>query len=380
MAARHGVSLREIAERAQVSLATVSNVVNGYRPVSEATRRRVQQAVDELGYTPNLAARHLRHGRSGVIALTVPELENPYFAELAATVVEQAHRHGYTVVLDYTGGDRETELNRLAGLADRIVDGMIFSPVRLNRDDVLGRSSRMPLVLIGESVYDVPFDHIAIDNVAASHVAVEHLVALGRRRIAFVGAHPDHTRAPAHLRLRGYLDALAAAGLPVVPELIAATAQFGRPDGFAAMRRLLDGTPEPGNQTRPDGTPEPGDPKARPDAVFAYNDLVAIGALHAIRLAGLRVPDDIAVIGFDDIEDGRFSNPTLTTISPDKQHLGRLAVGQLIARIEGRPVQPLGDVQPPFRLVVRESSQTRLAGGERAAESGTPQHGPARPG
>jgi DNA-binding LacI/PurR family transcriptional regulator len=331
------VSLKDIAERAGVSLATVSNVVNGYRPVAEPTRLRVQQAIDELGYSPNLSARHLRRGRTGLIALAIPELNNPYFAELAGAAIREAAGLGYTLVMEDTAGDRETELTLACGSRQHIIDGLIFSPVQIGREEVLGRSTTTPLVLIGEGVYDVPHDHIAIDNIAASHVAVQHLVSLERRRIAFIGAPDDINRQSAHLRLRGYREALTAAGLPLDPSLIAGTALFGRPDGLRAMRHLLDRD-------------------ERPDAVFAYNDLTAIGAMRAILEAGLRIPEDIAVIGIDDIEEGRFSSPTLTTIAPDKENIARLAVRALVARIEGKPVTPPYDVQPPFRLVTREST------------------------
>jgi DNA-binding LacI/PurR family transcriptional regulator len=328
------VNLKDIAERAGVSLATVSNVVNGYRPVGEQTRRRVQQAIDELGYTPNLSARHLRRGRTGLIALAIPELNNPYFAELAGAAIREAAGLGYTLVMEDTAGDPDKELSLTEG-SRHIIDGLIFSPVQIGREEVLARTSTTPLVLIGEGVYDVPHDHIAIDNIAASHVAVQHLVSLDRRRIAFIGAPRDINRQSAHLRLRGYREAIGAAGLPYDPALVMGTTLFGRLDGLLAMRDLL---------------------ARRPDAVFAYNDLIAIGAMRAVGEAGLRVPDDVAVIGIDDIEEGRFSSPTLTTISPDKEHIGRLAVRALVARIEGKPVDQPRDVQPPFRLVTREST------------------------
>lgn len=332
-----GVSLRNIAERAGVSLATVSNVVNGYRPVAEQTRRRVQQAIDELGYTPNLSARHLRQGRTGLIALAIPELTNPYFAELAEIAISEAAALGYTLVMESTDADPDTELALLGGSRRHVVDGLILSPVRIGRAEVLARAGTLPLVLIGEGVYDVPHDHIAIDNVAASRAAVAHLVALGRRRIAFIGVRGNDDRQSAQLRLRGYREALAQAGLAARPELIAVTDRFGRADGLAAMRQLL----------------ALADP---PDAVFAYNDLIAIGAMHAAAEAGRRVPQDLAVIGIDDIEDGRYANPSLTTISPDKEAIARLAVHRLVDRIEGRPVRRPYDVQPPFTMIVRQST------------------------
>ncbi len=343
-----GVSLKTIAARAGVSQATVSNVINGYRPVGEATRRKVQQAIDELGYTPNLSARHLRRGRTGIIALAIPELNNPYFAELAGACIREAGRQGYTLLIDYTNGDLDRELLVSKGFREQIIDGLILSPVQLDRNAVLERQSSTPMVLVGESVYDVPYDHIAIDNVAASHAAVQHLVSLGRRSIAFVGAHPDVNRQPAHLRLRGYQEALSAAGLKNDPDLVAATSAFGRGDGAEAMHRLLANG-------------------HRPDAVFAYNDTIALGAMRAMYEHGLRVPEDVAVIGFDDVEEGRFSRPTLTTVSPDKESIGRLAVQSLIARVEGRLTDPAREVQPPWELVIRESTL-----GSTAASSGSP--------
>ncbi|MEU1606483.1 LacI family DNA-binding transcriptional regulator [Micromonospora matsumotoense] len=331
-----GVSLKDIAERAGVSLATVSNVVNGYRPVGELTRQRVQQAIDELGYTPNLSARHLRRGRTGLIALAVPELTNPYFAELADVAIREAAGLGYTLLMENTAAGRGAELSLLDGAQRHIIDGLILSPVAIGREEVLARRARMPLVLIGEGAYDVPYDHVAIDNVAASRTATAHLVALGRRRIAFVGAPPGGDRQSAHLRIRGYREALDAAGIPFDLRLVVPTEQFGRADGERAMRHLLDLA-------------------GPPDAVLAYNDLTAIGALRTLTRAGARVPDDVAVAGIDDIEEGRFSNPTLTTVAPDKRAIGRSAVRRLVARIEGEGGPPM-HVQPSFRLIEREST------------------------
>ncbi|WFE36373.1 LacI family DNA-binding transcriptional regulator [Micromonospora sp. WMMD975] len=331
-----GVSLKDIAERAGVSLATVSNVVNGYRPVGERTRRRVQQAVDELGYTPNLSARHLRRGRTGLIALAVPELTNPYFAELAEVAIREAAGLGYTLLMENTAARRGEELTLLDGAQRHVIDGLILSPVAIGRAEVLARRARTPLVLIGEGVYDVPYDHVAIDNVAASRTATAHLVALGRRRIAFVGASPVDDRQSAHLRIRGYREALDAAGIPYDLRLVVPTEHFGRADGEHAVRQLLT-------------------LDSPPDAVLAYNDLIAVGALRALARTGRRVPDDVAVAGIDDIEEGRFSNPTLTTVAPDKRAIGRLAVRRLVARIEGEAGPPT-HVQPSFHLVEREST------------------------
>lgn len=332
-----GVSLKDIARRAGVSVATVSNVVNGYRPVGEATRQLVLQAIDELGYSPNVTARHLRRGRSGIIALAIPELNNPYFAELAEVTIRVAGEHGYTVLIDHTEGDRDKEFELSQGFRAQVIDGLILSPTALDRDDVLARTNTTPMVLVGERVYDVPYDHIAIDNVTASMAAVRHLLELGRRRVAFVGSRADVHIQPAQLRLLGYRQALESAGIPFDPELVVTTERFGRGDGAAGLRQLM-------------ALPRP------PDAVFAYNDLIAIGVLRAAADLRLAVPDQLAVVGFDDIEEGRYSTPTLTTISPDKESIGRIAVSSLVGRLEGTRADEPHEVQVPFTLVVREST------------------------
>jgi DNA-binding LacI/PurR family transcriptional regulator len=331
------VSLKHVAALAGVSVKTVSNVVNGYEHVTEATRTRVQQAIDELNYRPNLVARNLRRGRSNVIALALPELDLPYFAELARSVIKAAEEIGWTVLIDQTDGLAEREQLVLDGGFGRLIDGLIFSPITVGADDLERRRDTTPLVLLGERVYDGPADHVSIDNVAAARVAVEHLIGLGRRRIAAVGDQVQPTYQTAHLRLRGYLEALAGAGLPAPPEWRPPVDSYHRADGAAAMRRLLD-------------LPEP------PDAVFCFNDLLALGALRALHERGVRVPQDVAVVGWDDVEDGRYSAPTLTTISPDKQQIAALAVDFLAGQLRSGERPAPREVTATFRLVVRESS------------------------
>ncbi|AEW98429.1 LacI family DNA-binding transcriptional regulator [Streptantibioticus cattleyicolor] len=335
-----GVSLKDVALRAGVSVKTVSNVVNNYPHVTPGTRERVQRAIDELGYRPNLTARHLRKGRTGIIALAIPELGNPYFAELAGAVVDAAAGHDYTVLLDHTDGLREKELLVSQGFRAQVIDGLILSPIELETEDLLARTEGVPLVLLGEREYDVPCDHIAIDNVAAARTAVRHLIDLGRRRIAFLGARHESARQPAHLRLRGWRQELTAAGLEPSETLVAATHGYGRRDGAAAMAALLDRG-------------------ERPDAVFAYNDLVALGAMRELSVRGLRVPEDVAVVGFDDIEEGSFAAVSLTTIAPDKQAIARLAVDCVVERLAGAATTPARRVRPGHRLVVRESTVGR---------------------
>ena len=344
-----GTSLRDVAKLAGVSVKTVSNVVNDYVHVTESTRERVLRAIEELHYRPNPAARSLRKGRSGLIGFAVPELGIPYFSELAGLVIGAAAEQSWTVLIDQTNGLIERELLVSEGIRSHLLDGLIFSPIAMGAEELAARKDGTPLVLLGERVFDGPADHVAIDNVAAARDATAHLVSLGRRRIAAIG---DQRHVPAgrtaHLRLAGYQQALVEAGLPYDEELVLPADDYHRTDGAASMDRLL-------------ALAEP------PDAVLCFADLLALGALRTLLAAGRRVPGDVAVVGFDDIEDGRFSTPTLTTIRPDKQQIAELAVSFLLSRSRDGQDTPPREVQARYDLVVREST------------AGRPRSRPARP-
>jgi DNA-binding LacI/PurR family transcriptional regulator len=343
------VTLHDVALRAGVSIKTVSNVVNGYAHVSARTRNRVEQAVTELGYRPNLSARSMRGGRSGIIALAVPELGVPYFAELTQSVIRAADREGFIVLVDQTEGRLDRERLVCQGLRSQLIDGLIFSPLALDEGELSARTDTIPMVLLGERVAGTTVDHVIIDNVDAAKQAVRHLAGLGRTRIAAVGAQHSTTGETAHLRLAGYQAGLADADLPFRPELVAEAPSFHRHDGAAAMSRLLDAG-------------------ARPDAVFAFNDLTAIGVLRTCYDRGIAVPEDVAVIGFDDLEEGRYTVPSLSTISPDKDFIGRTAVRLLAERLGGTaPSSDSGskdaiaarEIVAPYRLEARESTMGR---------------------
>ncbi|GGC02675.1 LacI family DNA-binding transcriptional regulator [Cellulomonas carbonis] len=336
------IRLQDVAERAGVSIKTVSNVVNGKGTITPATRERVQQALADLQYRPNVAARHLRRGASGMIAVALPELTQPYFAEVASELVRAAKARHLTVLLAQTDGLAESERAISDGLDMPLMDGLVMSPLALTAEDLRHRLDSTPIVLLGEHVgIDSPFPHVAIDNRRAARTATAHLAQIGRRRIAAIGAKrtdgPNATPAEtAELRLDGYRAGLADAGLPWRDELVAAVADFHRADGASAMHRLLD-------------LAEP------PDAVFCFNDLLALGALRALRDRGLTAPDDVAVIGIDDIEEGRFSTPSLSTVAPDKRAIAETAIDLLMSlrgTAEPSPVHAVAG----HRLVAREST------------------------
>ncbi|MBO1751502.1 LacI family DNA-binding transcriptional regulator [Actinotalea sp. BY-33] len=311
------IRLQDVAERAGVSIKTVSNVVNGKGVITEATRLRVEEALAALQYRPNVAARHLRQGRSGMIAVALPELNQPYFAEIASELVRAAKARQLTVLLNQTDGAAGSERAISDGIDMPLMDGLIMSPLALTAEDLRHRVDSAPIVLLGEHVGDdSPFPHVAIDNRAAARAATEHLLGLGRDRVAAIGAKragaTDATPAEtAELRLAGYREALEAAGQPWRHELVAEVGDFHRSDGAAAMHRLLD-------------LPDP------PDAVFCFNDLLALGALRALRDRGLTAPDDVAVIGIDDVEEGRFATPSLSTVAPDKRGIAETAIDLLL--------------------------------------------------
>lgn len=338
-----GSSLKDVAARAGVSVRTVSNVVNNSAPVADTTRRRVQQAVDELGYRPNLAARSLRAGRTGIIGLIVPELHSPYFGELAGLLVDAAQRRSWTVLIDQTHGSAEGERRLLRGTGGRVVDGLIISPWALEPAELQRHAGTTPMVLLGERDPDHVADHVAVNNVLAAEEATAHLLSLGRRRIAAVGLQPQLHNGTAEQRLAGYRRALNRAGIAPDPALEADVATLHRDDGARAAERLLDS------------------PGATPDAVFAFSDELALGVLHTVLARGVRVPEDLAVVGFDDIEDGRYGRPDLSTISPDKAQIAERALQCLADRIHSRSSLPPQSVVVPHRLLRRGSTTGRPA-------------------
>jgi len=331
-------TLRDVAERAQVSIRTVSNVVGDYEHVSVKMRERVMRAIDELDYRPNPVARTLRTGRTGVLGLVVPEIDVPYFSQLARHVINAAGELGYRVMIDQTGHDHQRERDLLTG-GDRsmLFDGILFSPLVTEAElREMNDSSTMPLVLLGEHEFDGRFDHVAIDNVQAARDAVAHLIGLGRSRIAAIGAQPEEEYATPQQRSAGYQAALADAGLNFDARLTRPAAHYSRADGYSAARDLLELSP-------------------RPDAIFCYSDLLAIGAIRAIFDSGLSVPEDVAVIGIDDIEEGHFSRPSLSTVSLDTPYIAAQAVSRLVDRIVD-PEREAAEVVAPHRLIAREST------------------------
>lgn len=344
-------TMQDVAQLAGVSMKTVSNVIHEHPHVRPTTRERVRAAIDQLGYRPNMSARGLRSGRTGVIGLAVPSLRENYFAELADSVIRAADRHGLGVLVEQTGGERDREIEVLTDERARLTDGLLFSPVRLRQSDAHLLGTAFPLVLLGERIFGGPTDHAAMHNVSSARAAVEHLIDIGRRRIAVIGAEHDEDEeaSSARLRVAGYLQALKGANIPVDPDLIRRGApHWSRDTGAKSIRGLLR-----------DGIGF--------DAVFALNDSLGLGALRALGEAGLRTPEDVAVIGFDNIDEAQFTVPSMSSVDVGRDQIATDAVEMLIERIEDKTSgQRPRTVKPDYRIVRRESTGFPVHGREDA--------------
>lgn len=332
-------TMKDVAERAGVSIKTVSNVVNGTVKVSENTKSRVEAAVKELGYQVNFSARSLRQGRTGMIGLLIPELRVPYFAELADSVLKAAEAQGLTLIIEQTGAGGEHEAEMLRGPRRRFTDGVLFSPVTMDPNKHPELDVDFPLVLLGERVFDPRYDHVTMSNVEAARLATEHLASQGCKNIAMLGYHADEVMGSAALRYKGYRQGLEAAGLEFKPELLGHAGRWVRSTGKAAMQQVLD-----------TGVPF--------DGVFALNDAMGLGALPALRAAGLKVPEDVLVVGFDDIDDAQYSDPPLSSVDPGRDEIATKAVSLLVARIAGSVETPQR-IYAGYSMVERESSRSR---------------------
>lgn len=331
-------TITDVAERAGVSTTTVSHVINRSRHVSDETRRRVEEAMAALHYRPNSLARSLRQGQSQTLGLIIPDSANPFFAEIGRTIEMSAFALGYSVIFCNTEGNLEREKFYTEVLEKKQVDGMIFVAAAENTEALRGLLVRgMPVVVIDRDLPDVETDTVLTNNRQGGYLATRHLLAHGHRRIACIGG-PVNVHVTIQ-RVIGYRNALQEAGLPVDEQLI----RYGdfHPESGRSLAAALLSSGEP------------------PNGIFACNDLMALGVLRAAAERSLRLPQDLAVVGFDDIELSAFMSPALSTIAQPKAELGRRAVEMLIERIRDRTRPPRREILP-MRLIARESSGERL--------------------
>jgi LacI family transcriptional regulator len=331
---RKQVTRKEVAERAGVSVAVVSYVVNnGPRPVSPETRAKVEQAIEELGYFPNELARSLSRKQTATIGLITPSLLNPVYAEIADSLERFCTAEGYIVMLCGTGRDPDKERKLAETLRAKQVDGVVIIPSQAPQEILKPlRQAHIPTVILE---HDLPDSHcIAIDDRQGGRLATQHLLSLGHRRIGLIKR--EHYSALSYLRAVGYREMLEEGSTPFDPALVVES-PAGQAAGYQSMQQLL-------------ALPNP------PTAVFTHNDVLAMGAMHAIYDAGLSVPGDISVVGYDDTLSASYLNPPLTTVKFPVAKMGRRA-GQIILNLaQDEDSLPAQTITLPVELVVRGST------------------------
>jgi LacI family transcriptional regulator len=326
--------MRDVAERACVSVTTVSHVINETRPVSGELRERVLTAMGELGYQPNRLARSLRRGETHTIGMIVPDSVNPFFAEVARGVEDTSFEEGYSVILCNSDGDLDKELFYTDVLTEKQVDGILFVAAGVSTEHIRSlQTHHMPLVVVDREIPGVAVDSVLTDNARGGWLATRHLLDLGHRRIGCIMGPSDVT--PSAERVVGYRQALEEADVPVDESLVL-KGDFQYQSGYQAARALLS----------MDGPPT---------AIFACNDLMAIGAISAIVEMDRRVPEDLSVVGFDDVHLASFANPPLTTIVQPKYEMGALAATMLLERLDEPDLPPRRRLLDT-RLFVRRST------------------------
>lgn len=330
-----GPTMAAVAEKAGVSIFTVSAVVNGTAQVSEERRLRVEKAIEAIGYKHNAVARSLKTGRTLTIGVVVGDITNPFYTDVVAVIQQELHRSGYAVMLCCNDRSAELQAEHISLLRNRMVDGLIISPV--GNDEQLQaalKGARIPVVLVDRTLRDDLYDAVVLDNRAAVTEAMQYLLSLGHRRIGFISGHPASYTG--RERLEGYRASLKAAGIPVEDELCQ-LGGFRAEEAYTSALRLLTG-------------PNP------PTAIFPANNLMMIGTMKAVRDLGLNCPDDISVVGFDDFPWAEAFIPQLTTIAQPVRQFGEESVRLLIGRLAEKTKR-----MPPRHVVLRGELKVRTS-------------------
>lgn len=312
-------TMKDVARLAGVSTSTVSHVINKDRFVSEAVTRKVDAAIKELNYAPSALARSLKIKQTRTIGMLITASTNPFYSELVRGVERSCFERGYSLVLCNTEGNEQRMNRNLETLMQKRVDGLLLLCTETHQPsrEIMQRYPSIPTVMMDWSPFDGETDLIQDNSLLGGDLATQYLIDKGYSRIACITGPLDKT--PARLRLEGYREAMTRAGL-AIPAGYEITGDFEFNGGFEAMQTLLSH-------------------KQRPEAVFVGNDAMAVGVYKALYQAGLRIPQDIAIIGYDDIELASYMTPPLTTIHQPKDELGELAVNVLIHRMAQPTIQ-----------------------------------------
>ena len=331
------LTLEDIAQQSGVSRSTVSRVVNNQPHVRDNVRKQVLDTLHRTGYRPHAAARTLALQRSSILGLILPHsisffFTDPYFAHVTKGIAQSCNQHDYTLSLFLVDSkeDEETIFSRVCHRG--LLDGVMVQSGHHGDQEIIGRliDAKMPLVVLGRPFRSDNITYVDIDNINASYTAVSHLVTLGRRRIGTIAGPANSTVGLD--RMEGYRKALVERGLDIDESLIS-EGDFTEVGGYNAMQKLLP---------------------AKPDAIFAASDIMAIGAIHAVRDAGFRVPEDIAFVGFDDLSQASHADIQLTTVRQPVVQFGIRAVETLIEEIENRGSPPRRIIMDT-ELVIRQS-------------------------
>lgn len=327
-------TIKEVAARAGVSSATVSHVLNNTRYVSDVVKERVQRAMDEMGYRPNVLARSLRQGKTKTLGLILPDSANPFYAELGHALETSAFLKNYNLILCNSDSAIDREHLYFDLLLDKQVDGIILDTEEKDPFDIKKRlPAEYPIVLVDRDFSENIFDTVLTDNTLGGYLATRYLIELGHRRIACVTG-PMNLLGSVN-RLQGYQKALTEFGILEDPSLIY-HGDFTASSGHEAAHHLLK---------------LPG----LPTAVFVGNDMMAIGFLRSSIEIGLRIPEEISIVGFDNLELGMYMHPTITSFAQPKEEIGEKAIQLLLNRIENPKTPPQRILIPP-RIIIREST------------------------
>ncbi len=344
-------TMKQVAEKAGVSTSTVSHVINNTRMVRAEVRARVLSLIDEMRYIPSAVARSLKNARTQTIGIMIPNNSNPYFAELIQGAEDAAFKLGYNIILCNAYDDARKQVAYIRVLLEKRIDGLILAAC--GSDDeltMLLRDQDIPIVLVDREVSGVDADFVEADHERGGYLATNYLIGLGHRQIACVSGPVNLP--PSRNRVVGYMRALKEAGIPIRLDYLMRS-DFTSEGGFVAFQKLL-------------ALPQP------PSAIFASNDLMAIGGLCAASEAQVRVPEQLSVIGYDDVALASFSTPRLTTMAQPKYEMGALTARALVARILGDHHAPLRCEKLDTTLVVRQSTAPYLRQGAAASVEGEP--------
>jgi DNA-binding LacI/PurR family transcriptional regulator len=322
MAGNRHITIKQVAAKAGVSIQTVSRVLNKRPDVSPETRERIEQIIQSLGYQPYAIARGLASNRTYTLGLISPDFTDYWFAQVATGAEAEAHAHGYFFMLGTTGVNPQDEPKFLRLLTERHVEGILFIRAEHLKDLEHLRKlqqSGIPVVTTGVYIPGSEFSFIEVDNLAGARQATQHLLDLGHRQIATLMGPPGLNSV--ENRTQGYLQALQSAGIAPNPELVIRAQSWWHRAGYDGMKALLN-------------------KKVPFTALFAHNDRLARGAMMALNEAGLKVPQDISIVGFDDIPEAEFADPPLTTIRQPMRQVGKAAAQLLISLIEDRNAAP----------------------------------------